>query len=62
VKGEENTPIQLCPVKRANLNHWTTPVRFTELFSTGDQANSAGDDKKVCNIRCDIARTCEELG
>jgi hypothetical protein len=21
------------PLERANLNHWTTPVRFTQLFN-----------------------------
>jgi hypothetical protein len=26
------TPTQLGPLERANLNHWTTPVRFTQLF------------------------------
>jgi hypothetical protein len=24
---------QLGPVKRANFNHWTPPVRFTQLFN-----------------------------
>jgi hypothetical protein len=27
-----------------------------------DRANSAGDNKKVCNKSCDKARTCVELG
>jgi hypothetical protein len=27
------TPIQLGPLERANLNHWITPVRFTQLFN-----------------------------
>jgi hypothetical protein len=24
----------LCPLERANLNHWTTPVGFAELFNS----------------------------
>jgi hypothetical protein len=29
----EETSTQLGPLERANLNHWTTPVRFTQLFN-----------------------------
>jgi hypothetical protein len=29
----EKTPTQLGPLESANLNHWTTPVRFTQLFN-----------------------------
>jgi hypothetical protein len=29
---------------------------------TRDQANSAGDNKKIHNKNCDKARTCVELG
>jgi hypothetical protein len=28
--GGGKTPTQLGPLERANLNHWTIPVRFTE--------------------------------
>jgi hypothetical protein len=28
-EGEGKTPTQLGPLERANLYHWTTPVRFT---------------------------------
>jgi hypothetical protein len=35
VKGEK-TPTQLGHLKIANLNHWTTPVRFTQLHITRD--------------------------
>jgi hypothetical protein len=31
--GGEKTPTQLFPLERAHLNHWTTPVRFTQLFN-----------------------------
>jgi hypothetical protein len=31
VRGK--TPTQLGPLERANLNHWTTPVRYTQLFN-----------------------------
>jgi hypothetical protein len=31
-RWERKTPTQLVPLERANLNHWTTPVRFTQLF------------------------------
>jgi hypothetical protein len=27
------TPTQLYPLERVNLNHWTTPVRFTQLLN-----------------------------
>jgi hypothetical protein len=30
---EGKKPTQLGPLERANLNHWTTPVRFTQLFN-----------------------------
>jgi hypothetical protein len=30
--GGGETPTPLGPLKRANLNHWTTPVRFTQLY------------------------------
>jgi hypothetical protein len=30
---EEISPTQLGPLEGANLNHWTNPVRFTELFN-----------------------------
>jgi hypothetical protein len=33
VKRGEKTPTQLGPLERANLNHGTTPVRFTQLFN-----------------------------
>jgi hypothetical protein len=39
------TLTQLGPLDRANLNHWTTPVRFTQLFN--HQAMSKGDNKKI---------------
>jgi hypothetical protein len=29
----ETTPTQLDPLERANLNHWTTPIRYTQLFN-----------------------------
>jgi hypothetical protein len=32
-EGEGKTPTQLGPLERANLNHWTTPLRFTQLFN-----------------------------
>jgi hypothetical protein len=32
VKGEK-IPTQLGPLERTSLNHWTTPVRFTQLFN-----------------------------
>jgi hypothetical protein len=31
--GRGKTPTHLGPLDRANLNHWTTPVRFTQLFN-----------------------------
>jgi hypothetical protein len=34
VRGKgEKTPTQLNLLGRANLNHWTTPLRFTQLFN-----------------------------
>jgi hypothetical protein len=33
VKVEEKTPTQLGPLERANLNHWATSDRFTQLFN-----------------------------
>jgi hypothetical protein len=33
VGGEGKTPTQLGPLGRVNLNHWATPVRFTQLFN-----------------------------
>jgi hypothetical protein len=31
VRRKGKTPTQLGPLERANLIHWTTPVRFTQL-------------------------------
>jgi hypothetical protein len=31
--GGEDTYSQLGPLDRANLNHWTTPVRVTQIFN-----------------------------
>jgi hypothetical protein len=33
VKRGKKTPTRLGPLERANLNHWTNPVRFTQLFN-----------------------------
>jgi hypothetical protein len=30
--GGGKTPTQLGPLDRANLNYWSTPVRFSQLF------------------------------
>jgi hypothetical protein len=32
VKGEK-TPTQLGPLERADLNHWTSPVRYTPVYN-----------------------------
>jgi hypothetical protein len=31
--GGGKTPTHLGPLDRVNLNHWTIPVRFTQLFN-----------------------------
>jgi hypothetical protein len=49
-------------LERANLNHWATLSDLHVCLITWDQANSAGDNKKICNKNCDRGRTCVELG
>jgi hypothetical protein len=40
---EWKTPNLLCPLKRADVNHWTTPISIT----TWDQALSKADNKVI---------------
>jgi hypothetical protein len=56
-----------CPVHVGALSHERSELRqlLSDLPSyliTRDQANSAGDKKKIHNKNCDEARTCVELG
>jgi hypothetical protein len=39
----------MATLERTNLNHWITPVGFTKVHKHLDQANSAGNNKKIYN-------------
>jgi hypothetical protein len=51
---------QLGPLGRANLNHWTPLSHLHSYLIIWDQANSAGDNKKLPNKNCDEAPICVE--
>jgi hypothetical protein len=55
------TSTQLGPLDRANLNNWTTLSDAHSYLITRDQANSAGDNQKICNKNSDTSRTCVEI-
>jgi hypothetical protein len=58
----EKTPTHLGSLERANS---TTGQPLSDLHSyliIRDQANSAGNNKKIHSKNCDKSRTCVELG
>jgi hypothetical protein len=49
-EGGEKTPTQLGPLERANLNHWTAPVRVTQLFNHWTMEKVQKPSNSVRNI------------
>jgi hypothetical protein len=48
----EKTPTQLGPLERANLNHWTTFARFTQLVSRILDDGKVKKKKKTVILQC----------
>jgi hypothetical protein len=56
----EKTPTQLGPLK-VTLITGKLPSDSHSYLIIRDQADSAGDNKKIYNKNCDKARTCVEV-